>query len=227
MSNFLIKTFVLSTLLISFSSIAYAQFTDKKDPLFKVEADLLSEGEVHFSQYTMKGSTLEKELPEIIELDAGKFLNQEGATIELAKTAYVVNKPVGFFSTEQMSDPKWLSQITGSELKKTENGDFVNQKKEEVKVFFDSDDLSNLKSSKVVHSISQSKKLDPIALSGFSTVLIQMKKSIQIFNHIPLSPSKTLIISYQLSVVEKSISGQGSRKKFLKDTEARLKATYP
>jgi len=201
--------------------------TERRDPLFRVEPDLLEKGEVHFSFYQLKASTIQKKLPEFVELDGARFLEKEGATVQLTKVAYIVNKPAGFFSSTQMTDAAWLKTILGGEVKNLKDDNYDTQSHGKMRVYFDSDDLSSVQSSRFVHAVTQSKKLDPITLSGFSTVVMHSGDSVEIHNHVPYSPKKTLIVSYQLSVVKKDVEAKKQRRDFIKETEARLVRAYP
>ncbi len=201
--------------------------TERRDPVFKVEPDLLEKGEVHFSFYQLKASTIQKKLPEFVELDGARFLDKEGATLQLTKLAYIVNKPAGFFSSTQMTDAAWLQTLLGGPVKSLTEDNYETKARGKLRVYFDSDDLSNVQSSRFVHAVSQSKKLDPITLSGFSTVVMHSADSVEIHNHVPFSPLKTLVVSYQLSVVKKNVDAKKQRLDFIKETEARLVRAYP
>lgn len=221
------RTLTLFLLTLPLAATVSAQMTERRDPLFRVEPDLLEKGEVHFSFYQLKASTIQKKLPEFVELDGARFLDLEGATLQLTKVAYLVNKPAGFFSSTQLTDAAWLKTLLGSEVTSLKGDNYETKSRGKMRVYFDSDDLSTVQSSRFVHAVTQSKKLDPITLSGFSTVVMHSADSVEIHNHVPYSPKKTLIVSYQLSVVKKDVEAKKQRLDFIKETEARLVRAYP
>lgn len=221
------RTLTLFVLTLPLAATVSAQMTERKDPAFKVEPDLLEKGQVHFSFYQLKASTIQKKLPDMVELDGARFLEKEGATVQLTKLAYLVDKPAGFFSSTQMTDAKWLQTLLGSSVSLIKDDNYQTKSRGKMRVYFDSDDLSTVQNSRFVHAVTQSKKLDPIALSGFSTVVMHSQDAVEIQNHIPFSPKKTLIVSYQLSVVKKDGNAEKQRLDFIKETEARLVRAYP
>ena len=227
MLRWLARTTTVFVLTLPLAATVSAQMTERRDPVFKVEPDLLEKGEVHFSFYQLKGSTIQKKLPEFVELDGARFLEKEGVTLQLTKLAYIVNKPAGFFSSTQMTDAAWLQTLMGGPLKRLTEDNYETKARGKMRVYFDSDDLSTVQSSRFVHAVSQSKKLDPITLSGFSTVVMHSADSVEIHNHVPFSPLKTLVVSYQLSVVKKNVEAKKQRLDFIKETEARLVRAYP
>jgi hypothetical protein len=126
-----------------------------------------------------------------------------------------------------MTDATWLQTLTGGAVKGLGDDNFQTKARGKMRVYYDSDDLSSVQSSRFVHAVSQSKKLDPITLSGFSTVVMHSADSVEIHNHVPFSPLKTLVVSYQLSVVKKDVAAKKQRLDFVKETEARLARAYP
>jgi len=220
------RTLLLFILTLPLAPSVSAQMTERRDPVFRIETDLLEKGEVHYSFHQVKAQQIQKHLPEFVELDGAKLFEREGATFELAKVAYVVNKPAGFFSSTQMTDATWLATLLGKSVRLVKEDHFEVDSIGKMRVYFDSDDLSSVQNSRFVHSVTQSKKLDPIALSGFSTVVLHSQDHVEIHNHVPFSPLKTLVISYHISVVKKS-DVKKQRLAFIKETEARLSRAYP
>jgi hypothetical protein len=174
----------------------------------------------------LPATTVQKKLPEFVDLDGLKLLDREGATVQVVKLAYVVNKPAGFFSATQVTDPAWVETLLGHRVKQITEGHYQIPG-DKFHVYYDSDDLTSVKNSRIVHAVTQSKKLDPISLSGFSTVVLHNSDMLQVDNHVPLSPKKTLVVSYQIAVVKKDISSKAQRANFLKEIRARLARAYP
>jgi hypothetical protein len=220
------RTLLFFVLTLPIAQAVSAKMTDRRDPLFRIEPDLLERGDVHYSFYQLPATTVQKKLPEFVDLDGLKLLEREGVTVQVVKLAYVVNKPAGFFSATQVTDPNWVETLLGHKVTQITEGHYQ-VPGDKFHVYYDSDDMTSVKNSRIVHAVTQSKKLDPIASSGFSTVILHNSDMLQVDNHVPLSSKKTLVVSYQLSVVKKSDETKAQRANFLKETRARLARAYP
>lgn len=222
----LIRSILLLGLCLSYASGTEARTVDRQDPLFRIEADLLDFGELHFAYHQIQAKDMAKLYPEVVELDGAKLRKNSAANLAISKTSYIVNKPAGFFSSVQMSSPEWLQKILGLKLEK-KSEDVFTSPEGELKVYVDSDDLSSVKNSAFIHAVTQSKKLDTLSLSASSTVVYHGTEWMQIDNYIPYSPKRTLVISYRLEIVQKTESRKAQRLEFIKDLEARLSRAYP
>lgn len=222
----LIRLILLLSLCLSYASATQARTVDRKDPLFRIEADLLDFGELHLAYHQIQARDLGKLYPELLDLDGAKLHKNRSANISIAKTSYIVNKPAGFFSSVQMSSPEWLQKILGLKLEKKME-DVFSSAQGDIKIYVDSDDLSSVKNSAFIHAVTQSKKLDTLSLSASSTVVYHGPEWMQIDNYIPYSPKRTLVISYRLEIVQKTESKKAQRLEFIKDLEARLSRAYP
>lgn len=220
------RTMLFFVLTLPLAQAVSAKMTDKRDPLFRIEPDLLERGEVHYSFYQLPATTVQKKIPEYVDLDGLKLLEREGVTVQVVKLAYAVNKPAGFFSSTQVTDPTWVEKLLGHKVTPIAEGHFQIPG-DKFHVYYDSDDMTSVKNSRIVHAVTQSKKLDPISLSGFSTVIFHSSDMLQVDNHVPLSSKKTLVVSYQLAVVKKELEAKEQRANFLKETRARLARAYP
>ena len=223
----MLRLFFFVFALLAASSVS-ARMTERTDPAFRVETDLLEKGQVHYAHRQLAASEVLKSYPEYIELDGARFFEREGASVEISKLAYVVNRPAGFFSSTQTTDPAWLQKLLGGTVSRLKEDHYDSQALGKFRVYFDSDDLSTLQNTRFVHAVTQSKKLDPIALSGFSTVIIHAADYVQIDNHVPLTPSKTLIVSYQLAVVRKDQQkARDPQQEFLRRQREKLVRAFP
>jgi hypothetical protein len=220
------RLILFTVLCLSYASGTEARTVDRKDPLFRIEADLLDFGEVHFAYHQIRARDLAKLYPELVDLDGAKLRKNSSANVAISKKSYTVNKPAGFFSSVQMSSPEWLQKILGMVLEK-KNEDVFSSSEGDVKIYVDSDDLSSVKNSAFIHAITQSKKLDTISLGASSTVVYHGPKWMQIDNYIPYSAKKTMVISYRLELVQKTISKKAQRLEFIKNLETRLSQAYP
>ncbi len=221
-----IRSIFLLTLCLSYASGTEARTVDRKDPLFRIEADLLDFGELHFAYHQIQAKDLSKYYPEFVDLDGAKLRKNSHSPIAISKSSYIVNKPAGFFSSVQMSSAEWLQKILGMRLEKKEE-DVFSSSQGEIKIYVDSDDLSSVKNSAFIHAVTQSKKLDTLSLSASSTVVYHGPEWMQIDNYIPYSPKRTMVISYRLEIKQKTESKKAQRLEFIKDLEARLSRAYP
>jgi hypothetical protein len=221
-----IRSILLLSLCLSYAKGTEARTVDRKDPLFRIEADLLDFGELHFAYHQIGAKDLAKLYPELVDLDGAKLRKNRSANVAISKTSYIVNKPAGFFSSVQMSSPEWLQKILGMTLEKKVE-DVFSSSEGDIKIYVDSDDLSSVKNSAFIHAVTQSKKLDTLSLSASSTVVYHGPEWMQIDNYIPYSPKKTMVISYRLEIVQKTESKKAQRLEFIKNLEARLSQAYP
>lgn len=221
-----IRSILLLSLCLSYASGTKARTVDRKDPLYRIEADLLDFGELHFAYHQIAARDLAKLYPELLDLDGAKLRMNPTANLSISKTSYIVNKPAGFFSSVQMLSPQWLQKILGMTLDKKAE-DVFSSRTGDIKIYVDSDDLSSVKNSAFIHAVTQSKKLDTLSFSASSTVVYHGHEWMQIENYIPYSPKRTMVISYRLEVVQKTGSKKAQRLEFIKNLEARLSQAYP
>jgi hypothetical protein len=208
------------------STALLAKMTEQSDLLFRVNTDLLSEGVVHYSFAVATPQLVREKIPDVIELDGGRILQQSTERVTIAKLAYVVDKPAGFFSEQQLNDPLWLGKLFGMNVTRISEGLFKTSS-QKFQIYFDSDDLSSVRTSRFVHSVAQSKKLDPIVLGSFSTVVFHSADRVQVDNHVPLSPRKTLVVSYVVARVAGSAKLGQLHREFVLSTQERLIRAYP
>lgn len=222
----ILRSLILLSLCLSYTTGTEARTVDRKDPLYRIEADQLDFGELHIAYHQLQAQDLHTIYPEFVDLDGSKLRLEKNQTLSLSKISYIVNKPAGFFTSVQMSSPKWLQKVLGLKLEKKIDDVFTSSQGD-IKVYVDSDDLSSVKNSAFIHAVTQSKKLDTLSLSASSTVIYHAPKWTQIENFIPYSPKRTLVISYRLEIVENNKNKKTQRLEFIKDLEARLSRAYP
>lgn len=213
MNTLSLLRFLCVTALLA-SSRTTCAMTEQKDLLFPINGDALLAGGVHYAYVVAAPRTLREKLPEVLDLDGGHVIKGSRQRVAVAKLAYVVDRPVGFFSEQQLTDARWLEKLFGVAGARQQ-------------VYFDSDDLSSLRTSRFVHAVAQSKKLDPVALGSFSTVVFHDRGRVQVDNHVPLSPRKTLVISYVVARVAGSAPLGQLRREFVRSTQERLIRAYP
>ena len=210
-----ILTILVLNLLISFPT--YALAIEQSDVKFKVDTEALYKGDIHFALDLQTPEKFHNKYPDLYDLDSLAFLQEPNVQMVISKTAYIVNKPAGFFDHLNTSDERFVKHILqGQEIKKiTDNhfkinvpGEFSHQYK--IKTFFDSDDISTLPNSKVIRAVTQAKCLDVISRSAASTTYRELTHfskyfigGIQVNSYIPLKEDKTLVINYSLMAVKK------------------------
>ena len=222
----ILRSLILLSFCLSYASGSEARTVDRKDPLYRIEADQLDFGELHLAYHQVQSQDLSRLYPEFVDLDGSKLRLKKNETFAIAKVSYIVNKPAGFFSSTQMSSPEWLKKVLGLPLQKNQENVFTSSQGD-IKIYVDSDDLSSVKNSAFIHAVTQSKKLDTLSLSASSTVVYHAPTWMQIENFIPYSPKRTLVISYRLEIVKNNKSKKMQRLEFIKDLEARLSRSYP
>lgn len=220
------RSLILLSLCLSYATGTEARTVDRKDPLYRIEADQLDFGELHLAYHQLKTQDLRSFYPEFVDLDGSKLRLKKNQILSISKVSYIVNKPAGFFSSTQMSSPEWLQKVLGIKLEKTIE-DVFSSSQGDIKIYVDSDDLSSVKNSAFIHAVTQSKKLDTLSLSASSTVVYHAPQWTQIENFIPYSPKRTLVISYRLEIMENKKNRKMQRLEFIKDLEARLSRAYP
>ncbi len=146
------------------------------------------------------------------ELDGVGFVDRK-SPLTAAKWAVVLTRPAGFFNEQRMSHPTWIRGFfpdlklrpIGENLFESEDG------KTKVEIFFDSDDMSNLRPRRLVHAVARSRMLDPIAQGAFASFVVWRHggdaDELAIFNVVPLQARKTLLVGYGLWVGEKGREG--------------------
>jgi hypothetical protein len=212
-----VKLLIIFCLNLNFVQAVHAKTVEQKDLHFKIQIESLLKGEIHFSLYLLPVRELIEKFPEALDLDSLSALLNNEAKILVTKSVFIVNKPVGFFDHEHMSDEKYMSHIMGDQkankigkqsFKITVPGDAGHTYK--VRTYFDSDDITTLPNSRIIQAVSAAKKLDVISQGASSTIFKEYsdfsKYSIagtSVHSFIPLKEEKTLVISYKMLAVKK------------------------
>lgn len=224
----LLSVFVVN-LLISVPTYALAE--EQKDINFSVDTKLLMKGEVHYAQKIMSPAKFHSKYADLYDLDSLAILQEPNIKVVISKTAYIVDKPVGFFDHLNIGDEKFISHIMSKQKVKklSENHFKINVIGDSgysylMNTYFDSDDISTLPNSKVVRAVTQAKKLDVISQSAATISYKEMTNyskyfvgGIQVSSHIPINENKTLILNYSLFSVKKQFALKKILKQSLKD----------
>lgn len=202
-------------LLISLPTFATA--IEKKDLKFMPEIEPLMKGEVHYAVDVVLPDKINEKYPDFFYLDSLGFSQEAGINLVIAKSAYIVDKPAGFFDHETTSNEKFMKHIMGEQIvKKISDGNFRvvvpgdGGYSYQVKTFYDSDDISTLPNSKVIRAVTQAKKLDVISGSASSILFRELTKfskysvgGVVVNSYIPMKENKTLVLSYSMTAVKK------------------------
>jgi len=180
----------------------------------------LINGDIHYSTRLLSPGKVADKFPELVDLDSIGMLQKTTKKIFITKSIYVVEKPIGFFDSEQITSEEYLDSLLGDqEIKKLEDGSFKVSSGSKLTYImhasYDSDDLSNLPSSRVVNAVTAVKKLDIISQSGSSTIFREMTKATNYFDsgisalvHIPLKENKTVIINYSMTAINPNMANK-------------------
>lgn len=223
------KIIIIGTLLLASSSWSKSLPQKKFNFEFKAE-DLLS-GNILYSARLYSSEKISEKFPMLADLDSLDILHQPGTKVFITKAVYTVDLPIGFFDGEQMSNQEYLDTILGEEkVRKIKDHTYAvsgPQGQYQMTVSYDSDDLSNLPTSKIVKAVTSVKRMDVISQSGAATIFREMYKSrggfvsgVSALIHIPLKENKTLIINYEMTAIGTSLANKNQLKKqFVSETE--------
>lgn len=209
-----LSVFALNLLI---SSPTYATAVMEKDIKFMPSTEALMKGEVHYALEVVSPDKLDEKYPDLFYLDSLSFSHDPSVKIVIAKSAYIVDKPAGFFDHLTVSDQSFLAHTMGDQQVKKlgENSFKISVPGEgahtyQIKSYFDSDDISTLPNSKVIRAVTQARKLDVISQSASAMIFREMTKyskysvgSVQVSAFIPLKENKTLVLSYTMTGVKK------------------------
>ena len=187
-------------------------------------------GNVNYAMDVLSPTKFHKKYTELDELDSLALMQEPNVRMVLSKSAYIVDKPVGFFDHLNTVDEKFINHVLGEQkIKKSSENNFKITVPGEsgytykMKSYFDSDDISTLPNSKVVRSVTQARKLDIISKSASSTTYKEMTKfskyfsgGIQVSSYIPINEKKTLVLNYSLFAIKKNFALVNVLKRSLK-----------
>ena len=234
----IIKRFILTLSLSTlFSTATYAEVVKQKHLNFPVSGEGMGKS-IHYSFAQGSAQDLKKNFPEIARIDSLGVLKQRESNVVVAKTVFIVNKPIGFFDHENLVNEDLIKkQFSDLKVKKTGPHSFkveVPAKDKisyEMNVYSDSDDVSTLPHFKVTEAITASRKLDVISLSASSVSFREMSKftslawgGVVVSAYIPLKESKTLIISYYLTSLKNKVDAKSNEKNMVQEFEQAQKA---
>lgn len=220
-------------------SPTWAKVVEHDSPYFTVDVPKLQSGEIHSFVDVVQAIKLVEKYPGFRDLDALRLADRNNSLIAIKKISYVVNKPVGFFSDQQLNDKKWLQHTRPNEkLSRVDETSFkatTPKGKYQLEVFFDSDDLSNVQKSKLIHAVTLTKKIDPLSGGSFATSCLLKTKprsetinDLMITNYISLSTKTTAVITYQITALKKGkedVVLKKVRESFIKEAPALVQRT--
>jgi hypothetical protein len=231
----MIKLFYAFAINLLISVPTYALALEQKDINFTADTKALMKGDVFYALDTLTPRNFNKKYPDLHDLDSLAILQEPNVRIVISKSAFIVEKPVGFFDHLNTIDEKFIDHVLGEQkIKKLSENSFMvsvpgeNSYWYKMKTYFDSDDISTLPNSKVIRAVTQAKKLDVISQSASSTTYRELTDfskyfigGIQVTSYIPLKENKTLVLNYSLLAVKKYYAIEKVLKLSLKlETEA-------
>ena len=211
------KLFTVLVVNLLISVPTYATAVEQKDLKFMPEIDALMKGDVHYALAIVAPDKLNEKYPDFFYLDSLAFSQEANVQLVIGKSAYIVNKPAGFFDHLHSGNENFLKHTLGEQqVKKVSENNFKitvpgsSAYSYRMKTYFDSDDISTLPNSKVIRAVTQSKKLDVISGSASATVFKELTKfskysvgGVIVSNYIPMKENKTLVLTYTLTAVKK------------------------
>lgn len=215
--NTLFKLFTLLLSLIVLPTPVYAESIEQQKILFDVRTDALLKGDIHYSFTLANSQELLDKAPDLQDFEASGIFKDQNSKILFTKVAYVVKKPVSFFDHKQVVDPEYLKAIMKDQkIVVSDENNFTVSKNGlmpmsfKLGLFYDSDDVSTLPGRRATQIVTNSKRFDVISQSAHSTIYREMtgfskynKNSVSMTHHIPLTDSKTLVITYGLTSINK------------------------
>ncbi|MGE3609357.1 MAG: hypothetical protein AB7I27_07205 [Bacteriovoracaceae bacterium] len=196
-----------------FYSNLWAKINQEKKLNFKFKAEALMNGDIHFSMKKVSLEKLKKKYSKYIDLDTVGLLKNKNDQFVLTKAVFVLKKDVGFFDHEQMINEDFMKSYykDSKVIKINENSFKINNDENNfvTDIYYDSDDISTLKTSKIVKAVTLARKLDLLSQSSSSIVFRDFTEyskkfdgSIEISINVPLKEARTLIINYRLYAVK-------------------------
>ncbi len=187
-------------------------------------------GDVDYALDILSPAKFYKKYKDLSNLDSIGLMQGKKIKMVISKSAYIVEKPVGFFDHLNTVDEKFIHHILGEQkIKKiTENNFKITVPGEtgynyKMSTYFDSDDISTLPNSKAVKSVTEAKKLDIISQSAPSITYKELTKfskyfegGVQVSSYIPINENKTLVLNYTLFAVKKAYALEKVLKRSLK-----------
>lgn len=225
-------TALLISLCIHFST--YAASVKQKELNFLVKGEELLKGDVHYSFSLMTKEELAGLYPDFLDLDTTGITKPGNARLMVSKSAYVVNKPTGFFDNTKAVDLTFLNHLLGEQkVNQLEEGVFKvtipgsKPQNYKMRTHFDSDDISSTKNSRAIRAITGTKNMD-IQMKGASSIIVKEMwdyskgayGSIHVTAYLTIKEDKTLVIDFALmslippllarETLEESVSGEAA-----------------
>lgn len=191
---------------------AWARVVQQTHPNFVIDTDRLQGNEIQAFVDVIEGNVLQQKYPVFFDLDAQRLSERENVRLVVSKLAYVVDRPVGFFSDRQLSDPAWLAHLhPGDSFTRIDEHTLLARNgpdRYRLNVYYDSDDISNLQRTRLIHAVTLTKRIDPLAGGSFATSVLFASQSstarqgeITISNYVSISTQKTVVITYQITAL--------------------------
>lgn len=222
MFHYLNRFFIIFFLNLTLSIPIYANLIEQKKASFSIQSERIHRGEVHFYYNIFTKDRLAQRYPRISQMDSILLGQNPSDRLEVSKTVYMINKPVGFFDDKELMNEKYISHMWGKkEVKKINNNSIkiIQTPPLELRAYFDSDDISTVQSYKVSRSISSAKEMDVISKSApviMVNEIIDLKTKtgdeISVTSFIPVKEEKTMIVTYGIKRLNKKFPDKTSMK---------------
>lgn len=210
------KLSFIFTINLALASSVFGKLIEEKSLSFNTRVEPLLQGDIHY--FGVLGHPLEilGRYPEIQDLDSLKLFQKQNSKIFLTKSAFIVNRPVGYFDENLFGDESNTSKLLGNQVVLKRGKNFFRVKVEGdtahtylLQRYYDSDDMSTLPSSQIIRAAIGMKRLDVISQSASSIMITEKTKyskfangGVSISSFIPIIENKTLIITYELHSIQ-------------------------
>lgn len=213
-------------LLISGSLLA--KIIEEKNLSFIPKVEALLAGDIHYFGHLASPLEVLGKFPEVQDLDSLKLFQKQNSKVFLTKSAFIVNRPIGYFDENLFSDEKFLGRLLGHQkiIKRGKNSFRIKIEGENAHSYlltryYDSDDMSTLPNSNIIRAAIGMKRLDVISQSAASLMITEKTKytkyangGVSISSFIPILENRTLVITYELHSIQNKFALPGILKTF-------------
>ncbi len=204
---------------LTLSVPTYAEVVEQKELNFEVPSEKLMKGAEYVSFKMMSPTDFIKKYADYKGLDSLTLRHRPDVQMIISKSAYVINKPIGFFDHQHVTDENFVKHLLANDhVKKLDENSFkvVSNKlghSYETTRFFDSDDVSTLSTSSSIQAVTTSKRLDVIVQSAPSTIFTESSQyskhfegMVSVSAYTSLKENKTLVVMYKIAAVKKNFA---------------------
>ncbi len=236
MMRFIVKFFIFLLLCLGMAHSTSAKIIVETGLDFEPNIKELLKDNIQYFYALGDKKEILKKFPIIKQLDHTKSYKKKDLSIFMSRSVFIINKPIGHFDHELAQNFNFLKTLMGEQkIEKLKNNSYLisvpgeNKHQYEMRVFFDSDDISNTENKNSFTSINAIRTFDIFSKSNASFLTREISnyskyaesgKIIQVFY--PLTENKTLVTNYYLMFIKKPY---GIKKVVLSNNLSEIKST--